>query len=355
MCNGQLCGRILTIGAALLLLSCAGNPPPPDTNDNPINAEANDAYNDLYDQFDEGDFGPDSKSDGFWERLDPCAVLGGLYEFADDFSQIGFFYGVEGEGVLGVGVGVGGYDVVFDLYHRQMSVSKYFGAGVTTPGLGASVTAYAGVAMGFQHGVVDWDGYFVTTELELSLPLLKDFIHLEPAFFVTGVDENDDNFIEPSEVLVPPDGVYGFSIGLSVGVDALPDVLPVGATLTEGLWQPHKRGIRTFYDQLKDESILWVYDLSVHLVDHSTGEECPADWPDVEEERDCILEFGDEGMSNTRAALHLAWAICSLNGGCLSPIAGSMALTSVAIGAFRDAGDNLAEICPDLASESEYE
>lgn len=347
-------GRLLAVVAALLIVSCAQPEPAPDTQDNPINEEANGAFNDLYDQFGEGEFGPDSKSDAFWEHLDPCAVLGGIYEFADDFTQLGFFYGVEGEGVLGTAVGVGGYDVVFDLYHRQMTVSKYAGAGVGTPGLGVSLTVYAGVALGFHHGVSDWDGYFVTTELELGLPLLKDFIHLEPGFFVTGVDANDDNFIEPSEVLVPPEGVYGFSVGLSVGVDALPDVLPVGATLTEGLWMPHKRGIRTFYDQLKDESIMWFYDLNVHLVDHSTGEACPSDWPDVEGERDCILEFGDEGMSNTKASLHLAWAMCTLNGGCLSPIAGSMALTAVAIGAFRDAGDRLDEICPDLASGGEH-
>lgn len=133
----------------------------------------------------------------------------------------------------------------------------------------------------------------------------------------------------------------------SLGVDALPDVLPVGAVLTEGLSMPHKRGIRFFYDQLKQEGILW-YDLSVHLVDPETGEACPEDWPDVDGERECVLQFGEERMSNTKAALHLAWAMCTLNGGCLSPLAGSMAFTAVAIGALRDAGGSLSEICPAL-------
>ncbi len=333
----------------LLISACAGDPP--SVHDDPINAEANDAFNDLYGEFDEGSFGPDGKQDWFWERLDACEVLGGIYEFSDDFTRLGFFFGAEGDGVIGSAVGLGGYDVVFDLYHRQMSVSKYAGMGVTTPGLGVSVTFYQGVAVGFEHGVSDWDGYFVTTSAELSLPLLKDFIHLEPAFFVSGVDENDDNFIDPGEVLVPPEGVYGLSIGLSLGVDALPDVLPVGATLVEGLWEPHKRGIRFFYDWLKEVDFFWYY-LDVHLVDHGTGELCPDDWPDVEGERDCILEFGDETMSNTRASLHLAWAMCTVNGGCLSPLAGSMALAAVAIGAYRDAGDSLEEICPELAAET---
>jgi len=340
------------LGVVLALASCSPSSPGDNSQDNPINQEANGAFNDLYDEFAEGDFGEDSKADGFWEHVSPCDILGGIYEFANQLSQMGFFYGVEGEGVLGITNVMGGYDVVFDLYHRQMSVSKYFGGGVSTPGLGVSVSAYVGVALGFRHGVSDWDGYFVTTETELSLPLLKDFLSLEPAFFVTGVDSNDDNIIDPTEVLVPPNGVYGFSVGLSVGVDVLPDVLPVSAAVTEGLWMPHKHGIKTFYEILEDQSIAWVYHLNVHLVDHETGEECPPDWPDVEGDRDCIVEFGDEGMSNIKASLHMAWGICALNAGCLNPLAGSAALTAVAIGALRDAGDSLRDICPDLGADS---
>lgn len=89
-------------------------------------------------------------------------------------------------------------------------------------------------------------------------------------------------------------------------------------------------------------------------MDHHTGEPCSEDWPDVEPERDCLRQFGDDQMSHTKAALHLAWAICTLNGGCLSPLTGSMALTAVAIGAYRDVGDSLHEICPDLGAEDPH-
>ncbi len=330
-----------------LLTAACGQGGPEDTNQ--ARDEAKAAFDDLHQGFSDGNFGKDSKADGFWDRLDVCKILGDVFQVGDQATRLGFFYGVEGEGVLGATYGMGGYDVVFDLYHRQMSVSKYFGMGLGVPEISASLSFYVGVALGFQHGVSDWDGYFVTAETELGLPFLKDYISLEPAFFVTGVDRNDDNVISPDEVLVPPEGVYGFSVGLSVGVDALPDVLPVSGALTEGLWMPHKKAIRYFYDVLSDVSLFGVVDLDVELVDHETGELCPEDWPDVDQEADCILEFGQNASSNTKAALHEAWAICTLNGGCLFPLAGSAALASVAIGAFQDAGEALTDMCPDLA------
>ena len=320
-----------------------------------VHEEAKETFDELHQGFSDGNFGKDSKADGFWERLDVCKVLGDVFHVGDQASRLGFFYGVEGEGVLGEVYGLGGYDIVFDLYHREMSVSKYFGAGLGVPEISASLSFYVGVALGFQHGVSDWDGYFVTAEMELGLPFLKDYLSLEPAFFVTGVDRNDDNVISPDEVLVPPEGVYGFSVGLSVGVDALPDVLPASGALTEGLWMPHKPAIRHFYDFLSGVSLFGVVDLDVELVDHETGELCPADWPDVEPEADCILKFGSHQSSNIKAALHQAWAICTLNGGCLFPLAGSAALASVAIGAFQDAGEALTDICPDLAEQLEEE
>jgi len=329
-----------------VMAGCAAQPAPDNTNSA---QSADQAFDNLHNGFNDGQFGKDSKQDGFWDRLDVCKVLGDVFSTGDQVVRLGFFYGVEGEGVLGATYGMAGYDVVFDLYHRQMSVSKYFGGGMGMPGLGVSASIYAGIAEGFQHGVGDWDGYFVNAEFDVGLPFLKDYFSVTPVFFVSGVDQNDDNIISPSEILTPPNGVYGFSVGLSVGVDALPDVLPVSGAITEGLWMPHKSAIRHFYDFLDDTSILG-YQLDVELVDHETGELCPSDWPDVDSERECIVEFGNGQSSNTKAALHMAWGICELNGGCLFPLAGSAALSAVAIGAFQDAGNSLGDICPDLAA-----
>ncbi len=345
---------VAAVSFSLLLVPACAQDETTHQEQNAATQQADEAFDDLHQGFSDGQFGKESKEDGFWDRIDVCQVLSNVLDVGDQVARIGFFYGVEGEGVLGTAYGVGGYDVVFDLYHRQAAVSKYFGGGVGTPGLGGSVSFYVGVAEGFQHGVSDWDGYFVTAETEVGLPFLKDYLSVDPAFFVSGVDRNDDNVIEPSEVLVPPEGVYGFSVALSLGVDALPDVLPVSGNITEGLWMPHKKAIRYFYDYLADVSLFGVYDLDVSLVDHETGEECPADWPDEDPEADCIMAFGLHQSSNTKAALHQAWGICALNGGCLFPLAGSAALATVAIGAFQDAGEYLDDICPDLAQDTSH-
>lgn len=299
----------------------------------------------------QGEFGGYGKAD--FSGVDSCYFLEPLFRDGNNFTHAGFFVGVEGEGVLGVASVFGGFDLVWDLYHHQMSVSRYTGAGVGMPKVGASVTAYAGFATGFSHGVSDWDGYFVTTEAEIGLPFFKDFVALEPAVFVSGVDNNGDEFISPDEILLPPDGVYGFQMGVSLGFDLLPDPSPVSGSITEGYWQPYKPAIRYYYDLLSNTRFGWVGPhLNVHLVDHGTGETCDENWPEVDGERDCIIQFGEEDWNHVRTGAHVAYSICSSLGGCELPLSWSMSLTAVAVGAYRDVGGRVRSLCPDLGNST---
>jgi hypothetical protein len=304
--------------------------------------EFNDAIKDLT-----NDYGSDGKADLF--GVSPCALLTPLFTDGKNLTHCGLFAGVEGDGVLGVTFVTGGYDLVWDLYHQQMSVSRYTGAGLTTPGVGASVEGYVGFATGFSHGVSDWDGYFVTTELEIGLPFLKDFVSLNPAVFVSGEDLDGNLVITPDEILVPPQGVYGFEMGVSLGFDLLPDPLPVAPSVSEGLWENYKEATRHFYDLFAGTRIGGVGNyLRVALVDAESHQPCAADWPAVDAERDCVVQFGDPDWSYTHRGAHVAYSICTALGGCAIPLSWSMSATAIAVGAYRDAGDRVSEMCPNL-------
>ncbi len=301
----------------------------------------------------QGEYGGEGKADLF--GVDPCRLIAPLVEHGEQGLRSGFFLGVEGQGVLGSAVALGGFDIVWDIYHQQMTVSRYLGAGVGTPGLGASVEAYVGYARGFQEGVSDWDGYFVTFEGEVGLPFLREYLSLGAAVFVSGQDTNGDHVISPSEVLLPPEGVYGFQVGVELGVE-VPTGLPVAGSATEGLWEPHKPAIRYYYDLFRDTRFARVGStLSVRLVDHHSGEPCDEQWPDVDAERDCIIEFGDPSWSYTRRALHLAYSVCTATGGCEIPLSWPLGASAVAVGALRDAGGALSRFCPDVSVGGEEE
>ena len=328
---------------SVVLAACAaqtGEPPPSDI-------QFDDAVADLSDEFG-GSVG--GKADIF--GLDPCQILSPVLSGTDATIRSGFFFGVEGNAVLGGVEGVGGYDVVFDIYHHQMTVSRYLGAGVGIGLAGGSVEVYAGFATGFQHSVSDWDGYFVTAEAELSLPFLREFLSVNPSVFVSGVDRNGDGFIAPDEALLPPEGVYGFAVGVEVGLE-VPTGLPVGGTLTEGLWEPQPEAIRYYYDLLAGTRFARIgRHLSVRLVDEHTGFECDPGWPAVAPEQECVIEFGEEEWSHTRRGLHMAYGICTASGGCGVPISWPMSAASIAVGAVRDVGDDLSMLCPDLAART---
>jgi hypothetical protein len=301
-------------------------------------------------EFEEGvgdlqsDFG-DGKEDLFGAALDPCSLLRPLKPFGHDAERAGFFVGMEGEATVGIANTFGGYDIVFDLYHQQVSVSQYRGAGISTPEVSTSAGAYVGVAFGFEHGVSDWDGYFVNGNVNASLPFLKDFASVEIGGFVTGQDRNGDHVIAPSEVLLPPNGVYGGSIGISVGLTPVPTPSPVDGNITEGFWWPQKNAIRAVYDRLLTRRIAGIRHVKARLVDAENGSLCPADWPRVQTEKDCIIELGDPSSSRTRRAVDFAYGLCSESTGCKTPLSWPLAMTAVAVGALRDSGTSIDNMC----------
>jgi len=290
--------------------------------------------------------GDSGKADFFDSLPEPCDLLAPLLELGDDLMRAGFILGVEGEGVLGATVGFGGFDLVWDLYHQQMTVSRYAGAGFGFPGFGASVQAYTGLAFGFEHGVSDWDGYFVTANVEIGLPFLKEFVSLNPSVYVTGEDADENGFVDPTEVLLPPDGIYGFTIGVSGGFNLVPELLPVSGSITQGRWQPYKSAIRHFYDRFRNTQIAYVIPMKVRLVDHHDGTECHANWPEQEEWRDCVIEFGDPDESYLKRSLNTAYSICDVSGGCALPLTWPIGGTAIAIAALRSSGASFSSFCP---------
>jgi len=336
-------GQWTVLGVAGLALLALATACAPSADTSQTKDEFADDFSQMSDEFGNG------KADLFGLDIDPCKMLAPLAGFGHDALRSGLVMGVEGEGVLGSAVAVGGFDLVWDLYHQQLSVSRYAGAGIGIPGAGASVEAYVGAAFGFEQGVENWDGYFVTAEAEVGLPFLKDYISLSPEGYVTGVDDNNDGIIEPSEVLAPPDGVYGFSLGVSLGFDLLPDPLPVSGAVTEGYWKPYKSAIRHFYDELASTRMFGIKKLKVHLIEPETGEECAADWPNVDGDRECVIEFGDADDSYLSRSINTAYSICHIAGRCAMPLTWPMSATAMAIAALRSSGLSFGDMCPDYA------
>ena len=190
------------------------------------------------------------------------------------------------------------------------------------------------MAFGFENGVSDWYGYFQNYEADIRLPFLEGFLTLQPSVFHAGKDRNGDGAIALSEWLVPPKGVYGFAIGAELGA-TVPTGIPFdpfgGGAISQREWVPHKKAIRAVYDVLRDINIGYVDSLDARLVDRN-GESCDDDWPNVEGDRDCVVQFGDEGEGRFGSSIDMAFGICALTGGCVAPMALPMSVASIAIG-----------------------
>jgi hypothetical protein len=273
-----------------------------------------------------------------------CDGLRPIYEAGVEAQKMGFVYGAAAEGGAGL-QGARGYDVVWDLYHHQVTVSEWTGGGVGTL-VGADVEAYVGMAFGFQHGVSDWDGWFANVELTASLPILHDFFSVVVNGFATLADDDGDG--TPETMLVPPEGVYGGSIGLQAGV-ALPTGLPVGGAVGAARYEPAQGAIRALYDRLRDTRFAGVLGrVNARLVDPHTGVACPESWPATDSARECVIELGERSWSHTRRATHTSYALCSFTGGCALPHSWPFATAALGLGAVQDAGGSFAAVCPSL-------
>ena len=240
-----------------------------------------------------------------------------------------------------------GYEVVFDLYPNQMSVSAYRGKGVKSGvGVGGSVSYSESIAIGFHHSVSDWHGYFSSASVSAGVPLpwISHLANVNVGYVQSAIDSNQNGRIEPREMLPPSQGIYGGSIGVSLGANVLPS-LPITATVYEGFWRSHKGAIHIYYDLVKRVR-LGKAQLTARLIDADHGQICSEDWPNTDGHRDCFIEFGHPNKRYTKSSFHQAVAICHINGACLSPLSGPSALGTIALGALRDAGSDLNGLCP---------
>ena len=278
----------------------------------------------------QGTFGDENKTD-FMSMATVCEIVRPIARFGDDLTRSGFLMGIEGTRVLGFFNSFGGYDLVWDLYHQQFSVSRYGGSLTTTDELALTATAYVGYAAGFEHGVADWNGTHEQVSLEFGLPWLDDFLSIEVTGFKTDT------------------GVFGYTAGITAGLDAFPEPLPIEVTISEGIWEPHKLLIAEYYRRFLDAKFLgFKLPLKAHLIDPLDGSVCDPDWPMIDEDRDCVIQFGDPDQSRTRRSIHLARSLCIATHGCALPMTWPVASSAIAIGKLRDLGLTPSELCPNI-------
>ena len=313
----------ITLLLSSMLIACADVP----TTGQDIDDEFSLAINQL-----EANHGGPDKAD-FFGIIDPCDILTPFQEWSDQLLRSGFFLGVQGEGVLGAGTGFGGMDIVWDFYHNQITVSAYKGLGISlSPGVNLSASIYTGWVTGFQHGVSDWDGKHYQVSGEVSLPFVREFIHLKPETFV--IPKGLSNHEKDHDM----NDLFGFSIGISLGLELFPEPSPLSLSVSQGEWTPNDQGISSLYHKLKNKRIIPLVGeaLAIHLVDHHTGETCSEQWPAVDHDKDCVIQLGDSSWSHTRNALHFATSVCSLTNNCVSPLSWPVSVLSIALGSWRD-------------------
>jgi hypothetical protein len=293
-------------------------------------------------------FGEEDKAD-LISMADVCTLVEPVARFGDAMVRGGFVMGVEGTAVIGFIDLFTGYDVVWDMYHQQLAVSRYSGSLTTMDEVALSATAYVGFAAGFRKGVGDWFGAHEAVSLEIGLPYMDDLFSLEITGFRVAIDQDGDNQADASEFMTPPDGLFGYTVGITAGLDAVPDPLPVEITVSDGYWEPHKDIIRAYYDRFRDARFFgFDVPIAVRMVDAWDGSECDAEWPLVESERDCVLQFGKPGQSHTKNAIHLARSICSVTKSCSMPITWPLAGAAIAIAKLRDMELTPSDLCPGI-------
>ncbi len=326
--------------------------PPTDTEPPPLHQqpeEMDDLVQTLFEL--QATFGSDTKAD-LMSKADVCELIAPVARYGDALIRSGFVIGLEGTLVAGFIDTYGGYDIVWDLYHQQLAVSRYHGSVTTIDEFAINGTAYVGFVAGLRGGVGDWFGFHESLSVEIGLPFLDDYLSLELTGFRVAVDQDGDGIGDVTELMTPPDGVFGYTVGLTVGIDALPDPLPVEVSANEGTWEPHTDRIRTYYDRFREATFLGVeLPIAARLIDAADGSPCDPDWPEVEPERRCVIQFGKEGSSHTRRALHLVRSMCKVTHSCSLPITWPLAGAAVAIAKLRDLGLAPSELCPGLIDE----
>ena len=86
----------------ICMIACSDSLPPTEQIEDDLNASI---------QALQASYGDPSKTDA-QAFIDPCTLIHTILEWGDEIVKSGFFVGVGGEGVLGFGLGFGGYDIV---------------------------------------------------------------------------------------------------------------------------------------------------------------------------------------------------------------------------------------------------
>ena len=229
-----------------------------------------------------------------------------------------------------------------------MTVSGYHGSGIDLAGgVAASGSVYIGWVGGFEHGISDWDGFHLTASTEIGFPFIKECLHLKPEIFTSVQDQNHNDMIDLNEIKAITDGLHGFSIGVGLAIELIPDPLPISLALAQGQWVPHNEGIAHIYKILQKKRLFPVLGekLAVQLINEKTGEACAQDWPHGGSHDHCIIKLGRSEWSHTRNGLHIASSMCALSGGCHLPFVWGQSMLALAIGAWRDHRDDLLNSC----------
>ncbi len=175
-------------------------------------ADGDDGFEDAVAELDEFN---DGKYDLFGPGgVDACALLEPIFEYGERLMRAGYVVGVSGPDVLGEGTGRGGYELVFDVFHQQFTVTGHLGQSVLAPPWATEADQdeaswYDGVAFGLEAGVHDWHGAYAAPLSSFGLPFIEKAEAKIPPLFVRAIDNNGDAIAEG--VVLPPEGVYGFT------------------------------------------------------------------------------------------------------------------------------------------------
>lgn len=191
-------------GAALclvLLVACAES-----AGDDP-------AFEDAVSELDE--FNDAGKYDLFGiSGVDACVLLDPIFEYGERLMRAGYIVGVSGPDVLGENTGRGGYELVFDIYHQQLTITGHVGHSILAPPWASDADTdeaayYDGIAFGLERGAHDWHGLYAEPVSAFGVPFTDKIEAKIPPLFVRAVDNGGDTI--PDGAVLPPNGVYGFT------------------------------------------------------------------------------------------------------------------------------------------------
>lgn len=293
------------------------------------------------------------KKQDFLGLKGPCDVLKPITKSdgASATARMGWFLEFTGHANVLPRSWEGGGAIVADFYHHQMKIGYFRGNGLTlNSGVGTSASAHVGLLFGFQKNVMEYAGYFGSTEVSASLPFVKEFFEGYVGTFVKGKDVDGNgkfNPAGPDEIIEPPNGIYGGYVGIEGGVnfDPLFGAVPVEPSVSRAKHMLHKGLTKHVYNAL-DGRTFRLLGIDAYLK-QKNGDKCPEGWPKEHKEKKCFIEFGQDGESHIKRAIKTGGAVCAVTGGCTNPVAWSAAAQSIAVGAVRDAGEDIDSYCSD--------